>query len=1200
MGGRFVREFLTGLAILIIGVLFMALLAPLFVDFNERRAFVEETLSRAAGTRVAVEGAISVRFLPFPVVKLEGVTVGSKATGIEVKADRVSLDIGTMPLLKGEIHVMEATVEKPVVTLAISPEGRVPKFPPLSNNNNDASSGWAIRIETLALRNGELAVIPTADAPPMRLSKLDLNVEAAALSGPWHVEGTGQWHGRSVNVRLTTGALDEAGLLRARAGIDRKGGGFRAELDGIISTRGETGFDGKLKLEGDMAWPEDNDIGIRPVTLTSSLRLAGRGFDISSAEIQAGGDESGFKLTGSGNGTLGQKGGMILFLDARQIDLDRTLPVQNRNFPPLLDVLSTWRGILLASDQDLTPSIPVDVTLSIESVLAGGDTIKNLKLDTHLDSEGVKLKQGEADLPGGARLVAKGDIGLTDGGAFFGKAIFTAKDFPRFGAWVDGETSGRSVRFGEARDIAIEGDLALSSSLIGASNLKVRLDKSNLTGLVRYAMPEEGARARLDAQLASDGFDIDQLPDFPMMAARLGAIDASLLIDARNVRTARVKDAHAGRVQMKARASDEGLVIDTLDIADLGGATVKASGRLTAAGEKVEAMIDAPDMAPLSILFGKLFPGHVTNMITDRARSISPAHVTVSAERLTNAAHTVRVGFDGTLSSTTINGNGRIGFADAGSNFDVTAKITSTDAASLLRQAGVTLLPVPLAGGARLDLHVKSDPQASTGLTLEGQVAGINGIANLTIDPSSTHVSGPIKIDTGDAAPVLISLGMPLPDATMKLPVSATASLDVHNDVVAVNALEASVLGQKLKGVLAYKPSAAKIEGDLKAEALSLTAMTSLITGPLADPVSGSLWSSSRFSEMGPPPLDALITLQIDRLDTAFGAKFSKVKTEILWQPDALEFRSIDARVFDVPFTGSLTLRRQGSLATYLGKISVKGVALSDLFPRAGLGGSADIQFDGGGSGESLSAFAASLSGGGQLKISGLTVPGFDLSALANTTRALDGERDPPELKRVTDMVTSGLLGGALQLPELSAPLTASSGVIRFGPLDAHQGTQSLQGNLALDMRNFRVDGRVVIDTKNVPKDWTAPSPQAIISLKGQTTSFIARDVDVTNLTNILTTRAVARELARIEAQETDLRERAFFARRIKVERDLAERAKREAEEARLAEEARKAQEEAETKRILEELKAKELEAQKSNPEQATPDPTVPAAAPTP
>lgn len=236
------REFLTGLAILMIGVLFAALLAPFFVDFNERRAFVEDTLSRAAGTRIAVEGAISLRFLPFPVVKLEGVTVGSKAAGIEVKADRVSLDIGTMPLLKGEIHVMEAMVEKPVLSLAISADGRVPKFPPLSNKTEDASSGWTIRIETLALRNGELAFVPTSDAPPIRLSKLDLDVEAAALSGPWHVEGAGQWHGRAVNVRLTTGALDEAGLLRARAGIDRKGGGFRAELDGIIATRGETGL----------------------------------------------------------------------------------------------------------------------------------------------------------------------------------------------------------------------------------------------------------------------------------------------------------------------------------------------------------------------------------------------------------------------------------------------------------------------------------------------------------------------------------------------------------------------------------------------------------------------------------------------------------------------------------------------------------------------------------------------------------------------------------------------------------------------------------------------------------------------------------------------------------------------------------------------------------------------------------------------
>ena len=46
-----------------------------------------------------------------------------------------------------------------------------------------------------------------------------------------------------------------------------------------------------------------------------------------------------------------------------------------------------------------------------------------------------------------------------------------------------------------------------------------------------------------------------------------------------------------------------------------------------------------------------------------------------------------------------------------------------------------------------------------------------------------------------------------------------------------------------------------------------------------------------------------------------------------------------------------------------------------------------------------------------------------------------------------------------------------------------------------------------------------------------------------------------------MEAQEADLRERAFFARRLKYDRERAEMARKAADEARLAEEARKADE---------------------------------------
>jgi len=117
----------------------------------------------------------------------------------------------------------------------------------------------------------------------------------------------------------------------------------------------------------------------------------------------------------------------------------------------------------------------------------------------------------------------------------------------------------------------------------------------------------------------------------------------------------------------------------------------------------------------------------------------------------------------------------------------------------------------------------------------------------------------------------------------------------------------------------------------------------------------------------------------------------------------------------------------------------------------------------------------------------------------------------------------------------------------------------------------MKYEGRTSLTADEAPKDWTGPQPQAIFGLKGQIGAGTSREVDAATLANILTTRAVTRELARLEAQEADLRERAFFARRLKFEREQAERARKAAEEARLAEEAKKAEE----ARLIEEARKK-------------------------
>ena len=171
-----------------------------------------------------------------------------------------------------------------------------------------------------------------------------------------------------------------------------------------------------------------------------------------------------------------------------------------------------------------------------------------------------------------------------------------------------------------------------------------------------------------------------------------------------------------------------------------------------------------------------------------------------------------------------------------------------------------------------------------------------------------------------------------------------------------------------------------------------------------------------------------------------------------------------------------------------------------------------------------------------------------------------------------------------LTISSLQAPITASGGVIRFGPMEAHQGGALVQGRLALDIRSLRVDGRSTLLADDAPKDWAGPPPQASVGLKGLLGGSMIRDIDASTLANIITTRTVTRELARLEAQEADLRERNAFARRLKHDREMAEQAKKAAEEERLAEEARKAEalraaEEARKKAEAEEAAKKAKEA---------------------
>ena len=111
------RDFLTGLAILIIVALCAAVAAPFVIDWNRWRAAVEDRASTAIGKPVKIQGPLSLRFLPAPALRVGAFQIGADDDHIAAKANKAKIELSVTALLRGEFRITEATVEAPVLTI---------------------------------------------------------------------------------------------------------------------------------------------------------------------------------------------------------------------------------------------------------------------------------------------------------------------------------------------------------------------------------------------------------------------------------------------------------------------------------------------------------------------------------------------------------------------------------------------------------------------------------------------------------------------------------------------------------------------------------------------------------------------------------------------------------------------------------------------------------------------------------------------------------------------------------------------------------------------------------------------------------------------------------------------------------------------------------------------------------------------------
>ncbi len=1173
------RYVLTIIAVALVVALSTALVAPFMIDWTAHRAEIEARLSAMTGARVALTGPIAVRLLPTPYLALgEGSVSAPGPDTPRLTFASARLELALVKLAGGAIRFADIRLERPVLTVVRGADGalRLPAAP--------SGRAEAIGFDRLLVRDGEARIVSRANGAVREVAGVQLDAAAPSLDGPYRVSGQFSGpNGAPVGFHV---ASEKAGRSETPVRVSVDAGKFwpALQFDGALENSASPGargpsLSGSATLAGTVA-DGGGSMPWRAVgRMTADLDRAA----IEKVDFRLGPDERALAAHGSAALTYGQPARLTLMLAAKQANIDSLLRRKGEDGVAPVRALTFFSRALQPALAGPGDAIAIDADLSAESIILGAQTLPDATAILR-SGHGAPLRMRfNLGLPGGSRLRGEGDLETGAAAKFRGAIGFHSGDIPLLRAWASlgaPDLAAKAAALGGTlpfRSGSLSGDIEASAAGFSGRNLELTLGRSTLKGSLAITAPAGANPGRLSMDLSSDSLDVEALPNLKASAALIGDFDLSLSLRANSLHIARVGETaiDSGSMVLMATKSGSNISLERLSVTGLGGASVDAEGAIGPGGIVATGRLRADRLREFASLVSRLAPGEWSRTLADRAAALSPTSLAFHANG--PGGSDAGWGVDSLKAGGTI-GRTRVALAlDPGAKDGervVTLSLDSPDTGALLHQAGLRGTTVS-SGPAHVALHASGAWASGYDVDATGALAGADltwrGRFLPTGHGDEARLFGSVKLHGEDVAPLLRALGLAPAGGGALGPADVGCDATLRGDQWTLSRLVAKVAGVTASGALTYRPTPppeaatilnpdvalaesavngpaanaappappAEITGELDVERLPLAALLALVLGPPRPVRAGTRWSQAGFAArpMNPPPTS--VRLKVGALEVAEGLPARDFATSLRLDGGRLDLDQIGMKVAGGAVSGHATLRRDGDNATLTGTLAANSIAVD----RAGFSGRLNGTLDFASTGRSRAALIEGLAGGGTGRFAGAALARSDPVAL---DRVVARAQAPDARLDETDLAYE--LGNELDreplpIPDGSAPIALSAGVLKFGPLTIARpgGGAALTGSL--DLRKLAFATRLAMELSAAGlKFWSGPPPSATIEVQDAPEGR-KRRIDVSSLSAGLATQAIARESDRIAALDADIRERAFFNRRLNGERFMDRRA---------------------------------------------------------
>ena len=1220
------RTVLTIIAVALVAVMSVALVAPYLIDWSAQRGEIEAQLSAITGANVSLTGPVELRVLPTPYLAVgEGLVSAPGPDGAKLSFGSARLELALIKLPGGHIQFTEIRLEKPVLTLTRSPDGAL-KLPPLRMAGLH-STGF----DRLTVQDGRVRIVGAANGTTPEISGVEIDAAAPSLDGPTHLSG--QFSGPDnvpVVFRLASEKPGPDGTP-LRVAVDAGPSWPGAEFDGALQGDPAAGIGG-LRLAGDatLTGTAPGEQAPTPWRIAGPVSVDLNQAVLRGAQFQLGPEERAIRADGDARLVFGSPARISVAFKAKQANVDAFMRRKGEDGVTPARAAALFTHVVSAALQGRGGQMAIDAQVWAQSIILGEHTLP----DAHAT---VKIVPGaplnlsfNLGLPGELRLRGDGDLETSAEPKFRGDVAFKSADFALLRDWATlgaPPSVAKVAAFGQAlpyRSASLSGAVEVSAAGFSGRNLKLMLDRTALTGALAFKAPAGADAGRLDVDLASDSLDVEALPSLAA-AKSIGDLDLSLSLRAGSLHIARVGETEidSGSLEVNLTKTGPNVALKRLSVAGLDGASLEVEGALGRDSTSATGRLRADRLHDFAALISRLAPGDWSRTLVKRAGELSPA-------ALTFEAHGGPANADGVPAIDSLRANGSASETQFAITLDprpkdggraLTVSLDSTNSGELLRQLGVNAATAA-SGRARLSLNAAGEWEKGYDVDASSQLMGAELTWRGRFVPAAgsddARLFGSAKAKSPNLAPLAAALGLAPANGGALGPADIGFDVILRGEQWKLSRLAATIGGVKASGELTFQPqpeatlaslsqasaeisraeeavgsgapagrsaapASAEINGELTVERMPLGGVLALALGPPPSRA-GTRWSEARFA---PPPLrppSAAVKFKVETLDMPDALIARDFVTTLRFDKGRLDLDGFAMRIAGGGASGHATLRRDADTVTLTGALALDAIALD----RPGFSGRVSAAVDFASTGRSPAAVINGLAGSGAVTFTGAALARSDPTALDRVVAKAQTPDAPLDETNIAFAFSNELNRGPLAIPDGPAPISLSGGVAKIGPIKIAEGRG--EGTLIadLDLRTLAAGTQLALTSSASDlKFWSGPPPGAAVAVESALAAP-KRQVDVSTLSAALAAQAIARETDRISTMEADIRERAFFNRRLKGERFMdrrrqeiedwkveQERLKAQADRLRDLEEAQKAADADATKRAADAIAAK-------------------------